>query len=62
MPISLLVCLTRLLDFFFLTQTAGLLICLAPRPTLKSSADTDVCNVPWYLMSGSILTGFSLAL
>lgn len=30
-------------------------------PTLKSSADTGVRNVPWYLMSGSILASFSLA-
>lgn len=46
---------------FFLTESTVSLSCLASLPTLKSSADTDVRNVPWYLMSGSILASFSLA-
>lgn len=46
---------------FFLTESMVSLSCLASLPTLKSSADTDVRNVPWYLMSGNILASFSLA-
>lgn len=46
---------------FFLTESTASLSSLAFLPTLKSSADTDVRNVPWYLMSGSILASFSLA-
>lgn len=42
-------------------QLLALRSCLAFVPTLKSSADTGVRNVPWYLMSGSILASFSLA-
>lgn len=48
--------------FFFWLKLwlPALLFCLALMPTLKSSADTDVRNVPWYLMSDSILVSHSL--